>query len=201
MKVIEGEELTVDFGLYNYIGENKDINLLKQMNKNEAFYLFGGALRDIFSNYSNINDLDIVCSKKTCDIMFNELKRIGWEQNAYEAEERERYKDILESGIIKLPINLYKKNKIIQLIVPEYEFRSLKADIENQLLGFIQEVDMSCSGLAYEFGTGKVIQTITGAFESCLLKRIVPLRTNEMFHTDKFESRVKKLIKKGWVLS
>jgi predicted nucleotidyltransferase len=182
--------------LCKYAGFN--INRLLE-NKNAI--IFGGALRDIAADESDlISDIDIICDKLCIETIKSVLlKQCYVQYNLY----KRSLIDLQTENIIELPLTFIKDKKIIQLIqISDYwsykEKHESKPAID-KLLSFVSQVDLSCCGLAYH-PYMQCKSVIENAFEACVTKTIFTMPKGDLYDCVRASARIEKLTKRGWEL-
>ena len=178
--------------LSSYIGF--DIKLIIN-ERNDYATVFGGAIRDIIANMK-INDIDILCLPKSSVSVEKTLKEQGyiWNEDICMKMVYSMYSNI---HCIQEPHTWIKNDKVIQVIRPSIrnEYNPIGYDFDRLLA----QVDISCCGVNYSFKG--LNESVEDAIKHCEHKIFYGMKSNEMYHRDRFIQRVCKLEERGWKFS
>jgi hypothetical protein len=193
--------------LHKYLGFKID-DLLKDTDA----IVYGGAIRDSLADLE-IHDVDIMALPDSCNIISNRLKELDFRPfNFASADIMNMYKGL--DRIINEPLTFIKNNTsvlnhtkkystIVQLIRPVFDKSRSRQDAYTLQHSLVSGVDLSCCGVAYEFGNPTpdkylLYETVTDAFDHCKRKVFKVLSDNTLYRANRIDHRIAKLMDRGW---
>jgi len=157
---------------------------------NDVVRIFGGAIRDCI-NGSDINDVDILCTSKSREVLNQLLIRHGYKHltDIHKDSLNQLYKGI---SIISEPLTyINSRMKIIQLIFPV-----TPTTYENSFNDLITNVDISCCGISYN---GLVVyENVRDAIIHAQYKKFIVLLNSRMFQPTRINARIFKFTSRGY---
>lgn len=180
----------------NYLGFDSNEIFLDPLIK-----IFGGAIRDCIAGY-DINDIDIICAKKSSELIGKVLEKNGYVlEDLISIDMSCIYSDL---EVISYPQTWIKqefqKIKKVQIILPRrttnsaiYSVDLYKRDINN----LISNVDISCCGVSYD---GKYIyENYPNAINHCINNIFKVNQDASMLSKKRILHRINKLESRGWI--
>jgi hypothetical protein len=158
--------------------------------------IFGGAVRDSIANLE-IHDIDILTLPIACRTIKQRLLNHNFkiiDKTTIDLA------SIYEGSLINEPITFHRDNVFIQLIRPRcnsFADESPKFQIKEWLQKFVSEVDLSCCGVSYFYNTG-LTENYPEAINHCKHKVFSRIKNNDLYNEKRIESRVHKLMSRGW---
>lgn len=187
--IIDEQPLDPLIELTNKVLENiskyMQIPVKSLLNDTDA-YIFGGAIRDSIANYP-LNDVDILALPNSCKRIVDRLLLTDYQ--LYDLTSIEQTLMYTDLHVIHKPMTfIHCHGHIVQLIRP---FQDISVRLLNQ-------VDLSCCGVAYSLKHNTIIETCPGAIEHCRRKQFVVLKDNIMHQKNRIDHRIEKLLSRGW---
>jgi hypothetical protein len=179
----------------NVVSNKFNISLEKIISCGDAV-IFGGATRDFIRNGNIDGDLDIIAGSETCK---NIIEYIN--ENNYVYIKDDFWIDYYTFEFMSNCINYQhkeSKNKI-QIINPKHEGpNTKKVYIKNNINNIIHSVDMTCSGIIYNYNG--FFEVIEGSYNDCKLNQIKIIKDANYYNEYRIQGRIDKLLKRGWEL-
>lgn len=191
---------------YSTVGSLKDYNdvmplpaVLMEGLRGLDYVIYGGYVRDLIAKKHNpkfkegFKDIDILLLSRSFNKILKTLESHGY-QFSTNPEDQERYK---HWGAVSHIYTLTKAGEVKIQLACALPFSTKKTPIQlrDALLNPVMAVDIRCCGVAIT-PNGKVVETLSGAFNDCREMRIIesPYRA----HKVNLKERIKKLKSRGW---
>lgn len=168
--------------------------------------IFGGAVRDSICNH-NINDVDILCMRNSCNKLIDYITKHGW---TFDIDYNKKhifslYRDV--ENYINEPKTFVKiiNNSIrrIQFIIPSVKLSEKSKDINNVINFYkklLKNVDISNCGVS--FNGKKVKEEIENSILHCSLNVALELKSNILYKNSstRYCERIEKFKERKWLI-
>lgn len=165
--------------------------------KTKDIYIFGGFIRDIVAGFP-FHDIDMITlplTMKYIDKLQNHvgLDNLSFHEHGGKALKSDKTFHLWRGnlrgavkGIPGLPVDF-----ICSPMSPTEKPK-------NVVVWAVQQVDLRCCGLLYDYPTGRIIELVPGAYQDAKdhIVRIVPYAG--MYDEERTGARIKKLCARGW---